>query len=110
MAATVLTTTGHEGKDYLIAGPERLSYADRAGKLSAALGRAIGYEHISPDDALSMLMATQLPYWVCEALVELFTMYDTGNLDPVTDVTAQISGHAARFYDDFLAGNLAMFK
>ena len=109
VAAAVLTTDGHDGKEYLITGPEALSYADCAAKLSAALGRHIAYRQISPEAALRMLTSGGLPFWMAEALVALYTMYDTGTLDPITDVTSALTGHPARSYDDFLADNLALF-
>lgn len=110
VAASVLTTDGHDGKDYLITGPEGLSYADCAAKLSAALGRHIAYREISPQAALSALTSAGLPFWMAEALVALFTMYNTGTLSPITDVTSVLTGHPARSYDDFLDDNLALFK
>ena len=110
VAASVLTTEGHDGKEYLITGPEALSYADCAGKLSAALGRRIAYHEITPDSALAMLTSAGLPFWLAEALVALFTMYDTGTLDPISDVTSALTGHPARSYDDFLVDNLGLFK
>jgi hypothetical protein len=57
-----------------------------------------------------MLTSGGLPLWMAEALVALYTMYDTGTLDPITDVTSVLTGHPARSYDDFLADNLASFK
>jgi uncharacterized protein YbjT (DUF2867 family) len=110
VSAAVLTTDGHDGKEYLITGPEALSYADCAAKLSAALGRRISYHEITTESALAMLTSAGLPFWLAEALVELYSMYDTGTLDPVTDVTARLAGHPARSYDEFLADNLEMFK
>jgi uncharacterized protein YbjT (DUF2867 family) len=110
VAAGVLTTEGHGGESYLITGPEALSYADCAEKLSAALGRRIAYEEITPGSALAMLTSAGLPFWLAEALVELFTMYDTGALNPITDLVSTLAGHPARSYDDFLADNLNLFK
>jgi uncharacterized protein YbjT (DUF2867 family) len=110
VAATVLTTDGHDGKDYLITGPEALSYADCAAKLSGALGRHIAYRQISPEATLRMLTAAGMPFWMAEALVALHTMYDTGTLDPISDITSVLTGHPARSYDDFLADSLALFK
>lgn len=41
VAATALTTSGHEGKIYPLTGPEALSMTEVAAKLSTATGRAI---------------------------------------------------------------------
>src|SRR5262252_8296770 len=43
VAAAVLTGSGHEGKSYVITGPESLTYTEIADKLSAAVGKKIIY-------------------------------------------------------------------
>ena len=50
VAAVVLSEPGHAGADYDVTGPEALSYADVAAKLSGALGRQVSYADV-PDDA-----------------------------------------------------------
>jgi uncharacterized protein YbjT (DUF2867 family) len=43
VAVAVLTGWGHEGKTYVITGPEAFTYADAAEKLSSAIGRRVTY-------------------------------------------------------------------
>src|SRR5262249_28232210 len=43
VAVAALTGTGHEGKKYVITGPEALTYFDVADKLSAAIGKKVSY-------------------------------------------------------------------
>src|SRR5262249_51368234 len=50
VAATVLTRAGHEGQAYNLCGPELLTCAGAAAKLSAAAGRAISYVGVSEAD------------------------------------------------------------
>jgi NAD(P)H dehydrogenase (quinone) len=47
-AAVVLTTEGHENKEYAIAGNEEYSFADVAAYLSEISGKEVGY--VSPDE------------------------------------------------------------
>ncbi len=110
VAAAILSTDGHDGRDYLITGPEGLTYADCARKLSAALGRHISYVETSPEEARAKLASGGLPDWLAEALVALFTLYDTGKLDPITEVTSVLAGHRARSFDDFLTDRLSLFS
>ena len=42
-AVVVLTGSGHESKTYVITGPEALTYAEIADKLSSAMGRTVTY-------------------------------------------------------------------
>ena len=51
VTAVVLTEPGHEGGHYDVTGPEALSYADVAAKLTRSLGRQITYVD-APDDAV----------------------------------------------------------
>ena len=51
VAAVALTEPGHTGAAYDITGPEALSYADVAAKLTSAMGRRITYIG-APDDAV----------------------------------------------------------
>ena len=50
-AAFALTTEGHEGKIYPLTGPEALSMAEVAEKLSTATGTPIRYVNVAPEQA-----------------------------------------------------------
>ena len=56
VTAVVLTEPGHEGGHYDVTGPEALSYADVAAKLTRSLGRPITYVD-APDDAVAATRA-----------------------------------------------------
>ena len=49
VAAVALTEPGHAGAHYDVTGPEALSYADVAARLTSALGRRISYAGASDD-------------------------------------------------------------
>jgi NAD(P)H dehydrogenase (quinone) len=50
-AIAVLTGSGHDGQTYDLTGPEALTMAETADRLTAALGRAITYEAQTPLEA-----------------------------------------------------------
>jgi uncharacterized protein YbjT (DUF2867 family) len=109
VAAVVLTEPGRAGGHYDVTGPEALSYADVAAKLTRALGRQITYVD-APDDAVrSALAGAGLNEWFVEALVGLYQDYrrsGTGGYAAlVTDTVAQITGRPARTLDDLLGEN-----
>jgi NAD(P)H dehydrogenase (quinone) len=52
-AIAVLTGSGHEGRAYDITGPEALTMAETAERLTAAFGRTITYQPETPDEARS---------------------------------------------------------
>jgi uncharacterized protein YbjT (DUF2867 family) len=51
VAVAVLTGAGHEGQTYVITGPEALTYADVAEKLSAAVGKNVTYVDVPLEKA-----------------------------------------------------------
>src|SRR5262249_1934605 len=72
VAAVVLTRPGHEGKVYPLTGPESLSMAEVAERLSAATGRQIRYVNVPPEDAKRAQLAAGMPPYMADALAELF--------------------------------------
>jgi uncharacterized protein YbjT (DUF2867 family) len=107
VAAVLLTQPGHEGSEHDVTGPEALSYADVASKLSAATGREINYVDV-PDDAVRpALSGFGLGDWMVESLVSLYEDYRRSGTDGyaarVTDTVARLVGRPARTLDQLLA-------
>lgn len=72
VAVEVLTGDGHENKTYPLTGPESLTMAEVADRLSTATGRAIRYIAVSPEDAKRARAAAGIPPYLDDALDELF--------------------------------------
>jgi uncharacterized protein YbjT (DUF2867 family) len=107
VAAAALCEPGHAGADYDVTGPEALSYADVAAKLSGALGREVSYVDV-PDDAVrGALLGAGLSDWFAGALVGLYQDYRRSGTDgyaaQVTDTVTRLIGRPARSLDDLLA-------
>ena len=107
VAAAALCEPGHAGADYDVTGPEALSYADVAAKLSRALGREVSYVDV-PDDAVrGALVGAGLSDWFAGALVGLYQDYRRSGTDgyaaQVTDTVTRLTGRPARSLDDLLA-------
>jgi uncharacterized protein YbjT (DUF2867 family) len=107
VAAVVLTNPGHDGKTYDVTGPEALSYADVATKLSSRLGRRIEYVDVPDAAAQSALAAAGLGDWLVDSLVSLFAQYRQSGTDgyaaQVTDTVQQLTGQPAHTLEDVLA-------
>jgi uncharacterized protein YbjT (DUF2867 family) len=106
VAAVVLTEPGHTAAHYDITGPEALSYADVAAKLSAALGRNIAYVD-APDDAVrDALLGYGLDAWFVDALIGLYQDYRRSGADgyasTVTDTVQHLAGAPPRTLDALL--------
>jgi uncharacterized protein YbjT (DUF2867 family) len=108
VAAVVLTEPGHTNTHYDVTGPEALSYADVAAKLTAAMGRPITYV-AAPDNAVRQaLLGAGLNEWFANALVGLYQDYRRSGTDgyaaQVTDTVERLTGHKPRSLDGLLAG------
>jgi len=110
VAASVLTSPGHEGKIYPITGPEALSMAQVAEKLSSATGRIIRYVNISPEDAKKVRLTAGMTPYMAEALDELFAERRKGKESQVSEVIPTVFGWRATSFDEFSLRHAAIFR
>jgi uncharacterized protein YbjT (DUF2867 family) len=110
VAATVLTGSGHEGSIYPLTGPEALSMADVAEKLSAATGRRIEYVNVAPEEATRARLVAGVPPFAAEALAELFAERRKGKEAQVSPVVQTLLGRRATSFDEFAVRHAATFR
>ncbi len=110
VAATVLTSDGHEGKTYPLTGPEALSMGELAGKLSAVLGKEVKYVNVSQEKAKGDLMAMGMPDWMADGWVAIAMMISTGAATMVTPMVKGINGEEPRSFDQFARDYASAFK
>jgi uncharacterized protein YbjT (DUF2867 family) len=110
VAATVLTGSGHEGKIYPLTGPEALTMAEVAAKLSAATGKQIRYVDVAPEDARRAQLAAGVPPFMADALAELFAERRKGAESTVSPLVPTLLGRAATSFDDFARRHAAIFR
>ena len=67
-AAVVLTSGGHEGKTYELAGDDAVTLADLAAEISRQTGRNIPYRDLPQADYAAILKQVGLPEGVAEGL------------------------------------------
>ena len=109
-AADVLTKSGHEGKSYPLTGPEALSMAQVAEKLSAATGNAIRYVNVPPQQAREATLAAGMPPFLTDALDELFAERRKGKESLVSPVLQEVFGRPGTTFDEFAKRNAAIFR
>jgi uncharacterized protein YbjT (DUF2867 family) len=106
VAAVALTQPGHAGAHYDVTGPEALSYADVAAKLSTAAGRQITYVAVPDETVRQALLGAGMSEWFADALVGLYQEYRRSGTDgyaaQVTDTVERLTGRPARSLDDLL--------
>ena len=88
VAAKVLTSRGHEGKTYVLTGPESLSFADIAGYLAASLNRSVRYVDITPEQAEKAMLAGGLPEPAVK-LVGALRAYERENHNAILTTTVR---------------------
>jgi uncharacterized protein YbjT (DUF2867 family) len=110
VAAIILTGSGHEGTIYPLTGPEALSMADVAEKLSAASGRTVQYVNVAPEHATSAQLAAGMPPFTADALAELFAERRKGKEAQVSPVVQTILGRPATSFDEFAVRHAAVFR
>jgi len=109
VAAKTLTTDGHLGKTYTLTGPEALTYAQVAEKLSALLGRTVEYLALTQEQLKQAMQSMGMPPWQVEALAELAAYYTEGPGARVTGDVREVLGREPIRFDQFLKDNAASF-
>ncbi|MEA2644622.1 MAG: hypothetical protein QOG08_1648, partial [Chloroflexota bacterium] len=110
VSIAVLTTPGHEGKTYPLTGPESLSMAEVAEKISAAIGKTIRYVDVPPAEANSGRLAAGMPPYLAEGLDELFAERRKGKESTVWPTIKDVFGMQPTTFDQFANRNAAIFR
>jgi uncharacterized protein YbjT (DUF2867 family) len=110
IAALALTGSGHEGKTYPLTGPEALTMAEVAEKLSAATGKAIRYVNVAPEEARKAQLAAGMPPYLADALVELFAERRKGKEAQVSAMAQTLLGRRPTSFDEFAVRHAAIFR
>jgi len=101
VAVAVLTSEGHEGQSYVLTGPEALTMAEVAARLSAALGKTIEYVNLPPDEIKARMLTMGVPDWRADVWVKLGGMIGLGIASMVTPAVKDVLGREPRNIDQF---------
>lgn len=99
--AKVLTSTGHEGKTYVLTGPAAITYNEMAADVSAAIGKPVNYVPITSEQFTGALTSMGMPAWLAEGLDELYAFYRTGAGSMVTADVETLTGRPATTFAQF---------
>ena len=109
VAFHALTEDGHEGKVCPITGPETLSMAEVAEKLSVSTGRRIRYEDVPSDTARELMVEKGLPAPFADFLVAFYGLVRDGVTDFVTRTVPQVTGEPGRTFGAFAEEYASVF-
>jgi uncharacterized protein YbjT (DUF2867 family) len=110
VAAKALTSPAHVGKTYELNGPEALTYAQVAERISRASGRQAQYVDIPVEQQKQSMVGLGMPEWQVTALLELQAYYTGGKGGVVDDVLAGLLGRAPTTLDQFLVEYADQFR
>src|SRR5215469_14120845 len=110
VAAAVLTGSGHEGKSYVITGPEALTYYEVADRLCAALGRRIVYVDVPLEQARKAMVDGGAPDWFVEGQMEQYQVRLKGWQSAVTSTVADVTKRQPISFDQFARDHAAYFQ
>ncbi len=109
VAAHVLTSKGHEGREYVVTGPRALTFAEAAHELAEGLGRPVEYVDLDDETFAGALARAGLPHDVVEAVVSIMGNARRGALADVTTTVPDLLGRPARPLAQWAADNAAAF-
>jgi uncharacterized protein YbjT (DUF2867 family)/predicted SnoaL-like aldol condensation-catalyzing enzyme len=103
-AATILAAPSvHAGQIYELNGPEAVSYAEIADRISRVADRLVRYVNIPEEAQSKSMLGLGMPAWQVEALIELQQYYVSGKAGSVTDTLPGLLGRPPITLDEYLA-------
>ena len=101
VAVAVLTGTGHEGKSYILTGPQAISFHEVAATFSKVMGKDVKYVSVPGEAALDSMISMGIPEWIAGGFGELMAGFSEGFANRATDNVATLAGHPARSFEQF---------
>jgi uncharacterized protein YbjT (DUF2867 family) len=109
VAAAVLTGEGHAGRDYVVTGPEAITYRQVADALAAATGYSVEYVDVPPQAAREGLVGAGMPPWLVDHLDGAFALIRRGELAQATDTVRMLTGREPRTFAAFARDRAGLF-
>jgi uncharacterized protein YbjT (DUF2867 family) len=110
VAATVLTSDGHEGQTHVLTGGRAVTYAEIAAAFQSELGHDVAYIDVAPEAFAQNLRGFGLPDSQITDILALFDVFKAGHAATVTPDVAQLLGREPRTIADFAHDYRAMLS
>jgi uncharacterized protein YbjT (DUF2867 family) len=109
-AFAVLTGEDHEGKSYILTGPEAISMHEVANAFSKVLGKKVTYLSVPGEASLQSMLSMGFPEWIARGYGELMIGFSQGFASRTTDNVATLTGHPARSIEQFARDYAQVFE
>ena len=110
VAAKALSGGEYSGKTYELNGPEALTYAELAEKISKHAGRPVQYVDIPAEAQRKVMLDQGMPVWQVDALLDLQGYYSSGKGGAVDPLLQNLLGRQPVTMDRFLAEFAGEFR
>lgn len=104
VAVKALSTHDYDGETLVITGPKALTYAEMASQIGEAIGKTIGFEEISDDEA-----RPDVGDAYADALVDIWRAVREGRLATVTDGVQRVLGREPVTFGQWVSENAEAF-
>lgn len=109
-AFAVITGKGHEGKSYILTGPEAVSFGDAAKTFSKVLNKKVDYINVPHDAAVKSMTTMGVPQWIADGYAELSEGFSKNFAAKVTNNVEILTGHPARSFETFVKDFSQVFR
>jgi len=109
-AFAVIAGKGHEGKSYILTGPEAISFHDVAKIFSDVLHKEVKYVNVPGEASLQAMTGMGMPEWIAKGYVELSKGFSENFANSTTKNVENLTWHPARSFKQFAADFAQVFS
>ncbi len=109
-AFAVIVGKGHEGKSYILTGPETISFNDVAKVFSDVLQREVKYVNVPGEASLQAMIGMGMPEWIAKGYVELMEGFSENFANSTTKNVENLTWHPARSFKQFATDFAQVFS
>jgi uncharacterized protein YbjT (DUF2867 family) len=109
-AFAVITGEGHEGKEYILTGPEAISFNDLAKIFSDVLDNDIKYINVPGEASLQAMIGMGIPEWIAKGYAELSEGFSDNFANSTTKNVEILTRHPARSFEQFVNDFAQVFE
>ena len=110
VAVRALTSDGHEGKRYVITGPEALTVAEQVAILANAIGKPIEYVRVTDETVRANMEKAGLPAPLINALLPFAAFIRCGRAAEVHHTVEEVAGRQPFTFRDWARENASAFR
>ncbi|HEX6326277.1 MAG TPA: SDR family oxidoreductase [Jiangellaceae bacterium] len=110
VAALALTEDGHDGRTYLISGPEAITYHDVTSQLSQVLGKTVEFVDVPDEAATAAALRAGAPEWMALGIGEVHRQLKRGIAAQTSDVVRVLLEREPYGLADFARDTAAVFS